>query len=434
MENFMVSDILVNEHVLKFIPDLMKSLFLTMGASDKIANWVYELMSVAVLFLLAYLLFLTFKYLVVSAVRKIASKTTTKWDDIFVENKVFLTLSYMVPPIFVHATISSVLSNDTLVVLVQKLAQLYILYILVKTIAKVQKSITQMYQQNEKTKNKPIQVIFQLVYVIAVFLAILAAVGIILNKPIGGLIAGIGAFTTIVMLIFKDSILGFVAGWQLSANDQLRIGDWITVPKYEADGDVIEMSLYSVKVRNFDNTITTIPPYALISESFQNWRGMQESKGRRIKRSIYIDINSVKFCDDRMLEKFSTIDYLKDYIEKTQASFKDETSKYPKSRYVPANARHQTNIGILRAYMEHYLKLNPEINDDLTCMVRQLGPSEKGLPMEVYCFVSNKEWVHYEKVQSDIFDHFIAMVPFFELRIFQYPTTMGILDGEISGK
>lgn len=415
----------INDKVMEFIPETVKGILDFFGISNRMPVWVYELISVGLLLAVSYILFVIFKYIVSFSGRKVAAKTTKKWDDIFVENRVFVTFTYIIPAIFIYMAIPSAISNPGLVVLVKKAMSLYMIYIVMKTISKIIKSITTVYRQNEKTKDKPIQVIFQLFYVIALFIAILSAFSVLLDKPIGGLIAGIGAFTTIVMLIFKDSILGFVAGWQLSANDQLRIGDWITVPKYGADGDVIEMSLYSVKVRNFDNTITTVPPYALISESFQNWRGMQESKGRRIKRALFIDINSVRFCDDGMLKKYAQINYLKEYLEKTQSSFSDNPDK---RKYVPESARNQTNIGVFRAYMEHYLKLNPEISKELTCMVRQLGPSEKGIPLEVYCFVSNKQWVYYEKVQSDIFDHFIAMVPFFDLRLFQLPSNFGITE------
>lgn len=387
-------------------------------------NWICELICIALLIGLSWLLFKIFKTIVTKVGTRIAQKTDAKWDDVLVKNKVFTSLTYLIPSIFLLSTIPYILSNEKIITLIEKIIYIYIIYCIIRTISYILKSATEVYQLNENKKNKPIQVIFQLITIVVYFIGSLGAISVLIDKPIGGLIAGIGAFTTIIMLIFKDSILGFVAGWQLTANDQLRIGDWITVPKYGADGDVVEMSLYSVKVRNFDNTITTIPPYALISESFQNWRGMQESKGRRIKRALFIDINSILFCNEAMLSKYSQIEYLKKYIEETQASFLDDTVSYPKSKYIPANARHQTNIGIFRAYMKHYLTLNPEISTELTCMVRQLGPSEKGVPLEVYCFVTNKDWGHYEKVQSDIFDHFIAMAPFFDLKIFQFPTNI----------
>jgi miniconductance mechanosensitive channel len=225
------------------------------------------------------------------------------------------------------------------------------------------------------------------------------------------------------MLIFKDSILGFVAGWQLSVNDMLRPGDWITVPKYGADGDVEDISLYSVKVRNFDRTITTIPPYSLVSESFQNWRGMQESDGRRVKRSVLIDMNTIKFCTPEMLDKFRKIAYIKDYIDQTETQIESFNKEFGYDNSVLVNGRRQTNVGVFRAYLEEYLKRHPEVNHNMIAMVRQLQPTEKGIPVELYFFISNKNWVDYENIQSDIFDHVMAIVPQFRLKIFQYPSS-----------
>jgi miniconductance mechanosensitive channel len=219
-----------------------------------------------------------------------------------------------------------------------------------------------------------------------------------------------GAFMAVLILVFKDSILGFVAGWQLSANDMLRQGDWITVPKFGADGTVEEVSLYSVKVRNFDNTITTIPPYTLVSDSFQNWRGMEESGGRRIKRYIGIDITSISFCTPEMLERFRKIQYLTEYIDKTEAEILQYNKENNTDNSILVNGRRQTNIGVFRAYLQSYLDNHPEVNHDLTCMVRQLQPTARGVSIELYFFTRVKNWVYYENVQSDIFDHVMATV------------------------
>jgi miniconductance mechanosensitive channel len=231
-----------------------------------------------------------------------------------------------------------------------------------------------------------------------------------------------GASMAILLLIFKDSILGFVAGWQLSANDMLRQGDWITVPKYGADGNVEEISLYSVKVRNFDNTITTVPPYSLVSESFQNWRGMQESGGRRVKRSVLIDMSTIKFCTPEMLERFSKIKYLQEYIKNTEYEIERYNRENEVDNSVLVNGRRQTNIGVFRAYLQEYISRHPEVNQEMTHMVRQLQPTERGIPVELYFFIRIKDWVYYESVQSDIFDHVLAIIPQFDLKVFQYPT------------
>ena len=279
--------------------------------------------------------------------------------------------------------------------------------------------MTILYSEHEDYANKPVRVFFQVVAVLSYFAGAMLILSIIIGESFTTLFAGLGASMAILILVFKDTILGFVAGWQLSANDMLRKGDWITVPKYNADGNVEEMSLYSVKVRNFDNTITTIPPYILVSDSFQNWRGMQESGGRRVKRYVSIDIGTVKFCTPEMLERFRKIGYLTSYIDAKQAELEQFNTENEIDSTVLVNGRRQTNIGVFRAYLQEYLNNHPEINHEMTCMVRQLQPTERGIPIELYFFTRIKDWVYYENVQSDIFDHLLAIVPQFELKIFQ---------------
>jgi miniconductance mechanosensitive channel len=236
------------------------------------------------------------------------------------------------------------------------------------------------------------------------------------------LLTGLGASAAILMLVFKDSIMGFVSGIQLSANKMLKVGDWIAMPKYNADGTVIEVTLNTVKVRNWDNTIITIPPYALVSDSFQNWRGMQESGGRRVKRSVNIDMNSVKFCTPEMLEKYRKIHLLRDYINITEDVVKKYNEDNSIDNSVLVNGRRQTNLGVFRAYLTQYLKNLPEVNQELTCMVRQLQPTDHGIPVELYFFSAIKEWVIYEGVQADVFDHVLAIIPEFDLSVFQSPS------------
>ena len=233
---------------------------------------------------------------------------------------------------------------------------------------------------------------------------------------------GLGASAAILMLVFKDSIMGFVSGVQLSANDMLKVGDWIAMPKYGADGTVIEVTLNTVKVRNWDNTITTIPPYLLVSDSFQNWRGMRESGGRRVKRSINIDMNSVRFCTPEMLDKYRKIRLLKDYVEQTEAVIEEYNKKHHIDNSVLVNGRRQTNLGVFRAYLTAYLKSLPDVNKELTCMVRQLQSTDHGIPMELYFFCAIKDWVPYEGVQADVFDHVLAIIPEFDLQVFQSPS------------
>jgi len=309
--------------------------------------------------------------------------------------------------------------------LFEKGALIYIVFVIIKAIHVASKAMSKAYSKSEDYANKPVQIIFQIISVLAFFIGAISLLSILLDTSFATLFAGLGASMAIIILVFKDTILGFVSGWQLSSNDMLRQGDWITVPKYGADGNVEEVSLYSVKVRNFDNTITTVPPYALVSESFQNWRGMQESGGRRIKRSIIIDMTSIKFCTPEMLDKFRKIQYLTEYIDSTEEIIRNYNEKNKTDNSMLVNGRRQTNIGIFRAYIQKYIENHPEVNHEMTTMVRQLQPNEKGIPLELYFFIRNKDWVYYENVQSDIFDHIMAVVTAFDLRVFQYPSSTG---------
>ena len=279
--------------------------------------------------------------------------------------------------------------------------------------------IHEIYSKKESLKNKPLKGFIQIIQVITFFIGMILIVSVAIDKSPVSLFAGLGASAAILMLVFKDTILGFVAGIQLSANNMLRAGDWITMNKYGADGTVIEVTLNAVKVRNFDNTITTIPPYALVSDAFQNWRGMQESFGRRVKRSINIDMNSVCFCTPEMLEKFRKIALLTDYIDNKE----DELHRYNEEHHIDSsvlvNGRRQTNLGVFRAYLQRYLSNLPTVSKELTCMVRHLQPTEKGIPIELYFFSANKDWIIYEGVQADVFDHVLAVIPEFGLNVFQ---------------
>jgi miniconductance mechanosensitive channel len=261
---------------------------------------------------------------------------------------------------------------------------------------------------------------------ITYFVALIVIASIIIGESPLNLFAGLGAMTAVLMLVFKDPILGFVAGLQLSSNRMVAIGDWVDIPQHDASGDVMEIALTTVKVRNFDNTITTVPTQSLINDSFKNWRGMQESPGRRIKRSIFIDINSIEFCDDDAIARYSKIDYIKEYLKTKKVevnAYNAKTESHTESR---VNGRRLTNIGTFRAYVLAYLQHHPSINQDLTIMARQLSPTESGLPIEVYAFSSDKNWVNYEGIQADIFDHLLAVLNDFDLRVFQKPSGLDL--------
>jgi miniconductance mechanosensitive channel len=247
-------------------------------------------------------------------------------------------------------------------------------------------------------------------------------VSILTDKSPWGILSILGGFTVVLMLVFKDTILGFVASIQLSGHDMVRIGDWIEMPKYGADGDVIDVSIHTVKVRNWDKTITTIPTYGLVTDAFKNWRGMSESGGRRIKRSFYIDMSSIKFCTDEMLERFRKFEFIREYIEQKQKEIDEYNREHAVETSQLINGRRQTNIGVFRAYIIAYLKKHPKIHQGMTFLVRHLEPTPTGLPIQIYVFSSDQAWANYEAIQADIFDHLLAAVPEFELRIFQNPT------------
>jgi miniconductance mechanosensitive channel len=262
----------------------------------------------------------------------------------------------------------------------------------------------------------------QLVQLIFVMIGILWAISIIFGVQVTRIFAGLGAVAAVLMLVFKDTILGFVAGIQLSANKMLKVGDWIEMPSHNADGTVLEVTLNTVKVQNWDKTITTIPTYALVSSPFMNWRGMEESGGRRIKRSIYLDMQSVRFCNPEMLDKFKKIHHLKEYIEQREAEIENYNHSNNIDETVLVNGRRMTNLGVFRKYVENYLMRHPSINKEMTFLVRHLQPTEKGIPLEIYVFSSEQRWAHYESIQADIFDHLLAVIPEFGLQVFQLPS------------
>jgi len=256
---------------------------------------------------------------------------------------------------------------------------------------------------------------------IFVFLGIIALATLMDRSP-WLLLSGLGAMTAVLLLIFRDTILGLVASVQLSSNDMVRIGDWIEMPKYGADGDVVDVTLHTVKVRNWDKTITSIPAYQLISDSFKNWRGMSESGGRRIKRAIDIDMTSVRFCDAEMLARFEKFQLITNYVQQRRQEIADYNQAHSIDTSYLINGRHMTNLGTFRAYLVAYLRSHPKIHQDMTFLIRQLPPTATGLPMEIYVFSNDQEWANYEAIQADIFDHVVSVVPLFDLRVFQSPS------------
>lgn len=364
----------------------------------------------------------TCRYIFLGLFKRFAKRTRNQWDDLIVERKIINKLMHLIPAILVYIMLPLALPREempTLLGILQMICSIYIVAVILRFINAALNLLLEIYNRKEAFKNKPLKGFVQIIQVLVFFVGFIIIISILIGKSPATLFAGLGASAAILMLVFKDTILGFVAGIQLSANDMLRPGDWITMTKYGADGTVIEVTLNSIKVRNFDNTITMIPPYALVSDSFQNWRGMQESGGRRVKRSINIDMNSVRFCTPEMLAKFRKISLLTEYIDTKQKELERYNEEHNIDDSIKVNGRRQTNLGVFRAYLVNYLKSNPDVNKDLTCMVRQLQPTEKGIPMELYFFAATTVWIPYESIQSDVFDHILAVLPEFGLQVFQ---------------
>ena len=362
------------------------------------------------------------KRFVLKGLAHIVGRTEAKWDDIFLKRNVFAKLSHLAPAVMLYVMLPLALEGyERLTALATSVVVIYMIIIGILVIDSFLNAVLDIYQTREVLKEIPIKSFIQTLKVVIYFIAIIFIISVVLNKTPLYFFSSLGALTAILLLIFKDAILGFVAGIQLAANTMVANGDWIEMPKYGADGDVLEVALTTVKVQNWDKTVTTIPTYALISESFKNWRGMQLSGGRRIKRSIYIDINTIRFCTEEMIERFSRIRYVTDYMDKKKKELAEYNAKHQLDDSAPANKRQLTNIGTFRAYVTFYLKNHPIINQEMTFLIRHLAPTENGLPIEIYVFCKDKVWSNYEAIQSDIFDHILAIVPEFDLKIFQSP-------------
>ncbi|MAG93114.1 MAG: mechanosensitive ion channel protein MscS [Planctomycetaceae bacterium] len=370
-----------------------------------------------VLSLLAYLLA---KLIVHVFVRRAVRFTRTKWDDFLVERRLFSRISLIVPAliVFYSAQFYPLEWQEG----VELAAESYMVMIGVLVLNSFLSAAGDIYGTLSFSNRNPIKGLIQSIQLGVWVVGGFFVVALLTGRNVGSLMTGLGAITAVLMLVFKDSILGLVASIQIIVNNLVHVGDWIEMPKYGIDGDIVDVTLTTVKIQNFDNTITTIPTYALINDSFKNWRGMSESGVRRIKRAIYIDVNSIKFCDEAMLQRFRKFERLTAYIDaKLNAIETDRTANKPDLSEA-INSRCLTNVGTFRAYIKAYLADHPQISKEATFLIRQLTPGESGLPIELYVFSNDNRWVNYEEIQADIFDHLLAVVPEFELRLFQNPT------------
>ncbi|MCD6092136.1 MAG: mechanosensitive ion channel [Bacteroidales bacterium] len=402
-----------------YLTDILIKLNLGEDSANLVASYSLLIINIFIATLLFYLTRWILRKFILQYIRK--SETT--WDDYLLEHRIFHKASYLIPAFFLGWTINPIFSdlegakNILLLIL-----SIYKIVIITNIFTAVLDTAVHVYNMQSESKKLPIKGFAQVVKLLFWVIAIILIISSIIDKNPTSILAGLGAVSAVLLLVFKDPILGFVGGIQLAAFDMVKEGDWISMPKYNADGTVIDISISTVKVQNWDNTISTLPTYSLISDSVKNWRGMEESEGRRIKRSVLLDTHSIKFCTPEMLERFSKFEFLDDYIFQTEERIQKSNKKIDTEKKLVLKGRRQTNLGVFRAYLINYLENHPDINTSLTTMVRQLEPTEKGIPMEIYVFSKVKSWVAYESIQSDIFDHILAIIPEFELSVFQEPS------------
>ena len=398
--------------------ELLKDLCLKLGLSEGLSTGIAETIATLSLILVSIGLYFLVKYILKKTLYAIVQRSTNKYDDLLIKNKVIGRVCLLVPALLISSLLPSVLPDypDTAAALLKvvKIAEIFIVTMIFSSIVS---TLEDIYNTQEMSKLKPITSLVQVIKIVLYVIAVLVSIAYLLDTKISTILISLGTISAVLMLVFQDFIKGFVGSIQLSANDMLRIGDWIAMGP--ADGNVLEINLTTVKVQNWDNTITTIPTYQMVSSPFTNWRGMSESGGRRIARTINIDVNTVRYCTPEMLEKYKHYGLVKEYLIEREK----DIAEYNKANNIDTseimNGRQQTNLGIFRAYIKAYLNNNPKLNHNLTMMVRQMQPTEFGVPLQIYAFSSDKQWVNYEEIQSDIFDHIISAAAMFDLKIYQ---------------
>ncbi len=382
------------------------------GIDGVYSHLIHKLVAIAVILLLAYLLGGICRRVMVPAVKKITNKTNIPWDDHLFNDKILSIICRLVPPVVIAALLPLAFSyNPNLLDFLEDICSIYITVVTIWLVCEIINSVYTISSSHERLKNHSLKGFYQMLKLVVVSVGAIIIISTLIDKNPLAILTGLGAGTAILMLVFQDTIKGLVAGVQLTANDMLRPGDWISMPKYGADGTVLEVTLTTIKVQNWDMTITTVPPFALVNDSFQNWRGMFNSGGRRIKRSLNIDMHSVGFANKELMESFSGEPWMAN-VEGDEV----------------------VNLTLFRSYLDHYLRTNPKVSKEHTLMVRQLQPTAEGLPLELYFFSANTAWVKYEEFQSEIFEHILAVLPRFGLRVFQSPTGLDFtrFNGNIS--
>ncbi len=406
------------------IIEFMDSIFSKIGIPGAVTVLMFRFVYAIATLITAFVAYKIAKVIMEKVVHQIIKKTKFEWDDVFIEKHVLSRLAHLAPALVLYYIGHAVFFDSVvLTALVRRIALIYMALSGVMVVDALLSSFIVILSPLETRYKMPFGTVLQALKVVFYVITVIVVISLIIGKSPSLLLTGLAGLTAVTMLIFKDPILGFVGGIQLTTNDMVRRGDWIEMPQYGADGDVIEISLTTVKVQNWDKTITTIPTYALVANSFKNWRGMSESGGRRVCRSINLDMSSIKFCDEAMIEKFRKIQYIADYINEKKREIDEHNQSKNIDDSILVNGRHMTNIGTFRAYIVAYLRNHPDVHQDgMTFLVRQLAPTENGLPIQIYVFLKEQRWVFYEAIQSDIFDHLLAVVPEFDLRVFQNPS------------
>ena len=399
-------------------------LLIKFGFNETIASYLGLIVNLIVLFAISYVLYLIFRFILVTIMAIVAKKTKTKFDDLLVSNQTAKYISHLIPLIYIYKSVPIILEDfNSWESVFGKLVGIYIILLVLWIIRTVFNALRDHLKTIPTYSDKPIDSYIQVIMIVLWMIGFTAILSKLFEIEIRDLLTTFGAISAIILLIFRDTILGFVASIQVSVNDMVRIGDWITMDKFGADGDVIEINLATVKVRNFDNTTTTIPTYSLISDSFRNWRGMLNADGRRIKRHILIKSSSIRFIKDEELEELKKIQLIKTYIEKKQADINKYNSQYNVDKSLSVNGRNLTNFGLFRKYLTNYLENYPSLNKDMILLCRHLQPTAQGIPLEIYAFTSDKRFENYEYIMSDIFDHILASVVYFDLQIFEMPSS-----------
>ena len=376
------------------------------GVVGGVAQWLIRGIMVLAIVLMAYVLDKICRKIVVPTIRKVTAKTQVTWDDYLLNDEMLDKVCHLIPPVIFYVFIPFAFAGNTeLLALVLKLCSIYITIVIIRLFCAFINSLYTISSEHEKLKDRSMKGFYQMLKLVVICIGVIVIISTLIDKSPTAILAGLGAGAAILMLVFQDTIKGLVAGIQLTVNDMLRPGDWITMPKYGADGDVIEVTLTTVKVRNWDKTITTVPPYALVNDSFQNWRGMFDIGGRRVKRSINIDMHTVRFCTAEELAYFKQQPWMEGFEETGQE---------------------EVNLYIFRHYVMYYLTHHPKVNQEMIMLVRQLQPTAQGMPIELYFFSANTAWIHYEHLQAEVFDHVLAMLHQFDLKVFQSPTGLDL--------